>query len=367
MKSLLENLVLVMQRTGTGILREASSPTYLLIFSWNKISGEWSIRDGQAHLDSVETHGREFYHLWFLGKRMDGKWSFWVSWCHSGPTYLCSCLLGPILSAGPAFLPGDYFCPFYLQFLLHYWLLLKHSHVHSPYSFNRDLWGFLCNKPSVSSRNTVGNKPSYLVTSLRRRWTVKKSCRLWLMPWRKYQPEQNRVLWFVFPSPTCPRGPFSPKLSSLGFHPSYSCWFSPFPQSLCKGQICISLSSPWWSFRLFSPHAFSDPLVVSFSISLAAFRACAPAWASLPLGQVHLVDPKVPRIECPKWICLCFKPAPPGSATPPFTRVIRRGLRNHPEALSRPPTPKLKRNWGLSILPHPLGSVFFSPFPLSPP
>lgn len=197
MKSLLENLVLVMQRIGTGILREASSPTYLRIFSWNKISGEWSIRDGQAHLDSVETHGREFYPLWFLGKRMDGKWSFWVSLCHSGPTYLCSCLLGRIFSAGPAFFPGDYFCPFYLQFLLHYWFLLKHSHVHSPYSFNRDRWEFLCNKPSVSSRNTVGNKPSYLVTSLRRRWTVKKSCRLWLMPWRKYQPEQNRVLWFV--------------------------------------------------------------------------------------------------------------------------------------------------------------------------
>lgn len=148
---------------------------------------------------------------------------------------------------------------------------------------------------------------------------------------------------------------------------AYSSYFSSLPQSPWEGQTCILLSSPrWLLLSLLSLRFLQSTLLQQhcccYMIPLPP--KLVSVWTFwLPLWQFHLDVPRGPQIRCPKGIC-----APNVFFLSSHTTIHRVPKTGTLQSCSSPhlPSPVLKRNWGPSILPLSLDSVFFSPFPLSP-
>lgn len=242
--------------------------------------------------------------------------------------------------------------------------------MHSPCVPSTEILKNLCaTSPLPGSRNTMGNKLYVVDRGLRSRWTVeKKSTHHDQCLEGKTKTKQNMLLWFVMPPPTWHCWPFSPKLSSLGFHGNtLFLVFSFFSTSMWRTDlysfvqllVTASVTSPVTHCLIY--------LTAPFSVSLAASQACVSAQTSwLPL---------IVRLGWPKGATNWVSPVNLSVLKTCFSSVSHTTI--HQSAQDRnlvvvrsppphPPIPKQKRNWGLWILPSSLASVFFSPFPLSP-
>ena len=183
------------------------------------------------------------------------------------------------------------------------------------------------------------------------------------MPWRKYPPKGNTmVLWFAFPSPPWPCRSVSPKLSPLGFHGNALLLaFSFFLHlHLRDGLVflCPALDDAS------APSLLILPLILLLShfpaLLLPPEPVPQPGFDWLLHNSTQLTQ-RCHELSVQRESVLLLDQ--PHHLSPESEDE----LESHPEPLSCAPTPKLKRNWGLSILPPPLDSVFFFPFPRSPP
>ena len=183
------------------------------------------------------------------------------------------------------------------------------------------------------------------------------------MPWRQYQPKgRNMVLWFVFPAPAWPCQSVSPTLSSLGFQSSVLLVVFSFFLHLHVRDglvfLCPALDDA----------AAPSLIILSLILLLSHFPSLLLPPEPMPQpGFDWLLDSST------QWTQSCLEMSVQRESTVLVNQPRCLSpeswdeLESHPEPLSRAPAPKLKRTWGLSFLPPPLDSVFFFPFPRSPP
>lgn len=183
---------------------------------------------------------------------------------------------------------------------------------------------------------------------------------------REETPKQNTVR-LVIPSPGWPCCPFSPALSSSGFHGNM------------LFLVFSSLSVSMWRTDLYS---FVQPLVtasVSSLLTLASisyFTAASLLLLPKPVSQSGLLDPFVTillgrRQDARSHVFRVNFSVLQSCCSSAIHTTVHQTAQDRIFAviLSSPlllPS-QCQRHWGLSLLSLSWLSVFFSPFPLSPP